>query len=169
LKIYLRTQIFYNQYANRIKTMLQLDDLDKTILELLQKNGRASHVEIARQLKVGHTRVRDHILRMEEAGVITGYRAVINPQVLGYGIHCAILVEVDQQHNFDTFVEDLMAMDEVVEVVNLTGEYDVIIRIWTHDLAHLRDVLYNKIGTLPAHVRTLSNMVLDHRQKHLGI
>lgn len=149
--------------------MLPLDNLDKKVLALLQKNGRASHTEIARQLKVGHTRVRDRILRMEEAGVITDYRAVINPQVLGYGIHCAILIEVDQRHDFDTFVDDLMAMDEVVEVVNLTGEYDVIVRIWARDIAHLRDVLYNKISALPAHVRTLSNMVLDHRQKHLGI
>lgn len=149
--------------------MVQLDELDKKILALLQKNGRATHMEIARQLSVGHTRVRDRILRMEEAGVITGYRAVINPQVLGFGIHCVILVEVDQQHDFDTFVADLMKMDEVVEVVNLTGEYDVIVRIWARDLAHLRSVLYNEISTLPAHVRTLSNMVLDHKQKHLRI
>jgi DNA-binding Lrp family transcriptional regulator len=149
--------------------MLQIDELDKKILALLQKNGRASHMDMARRLKVGHTRVRDRILRMEESGAITGYRADINPQVLGYGIHCSILIEVDQRHDFDTFVEEVMAMDEVVEVVNLTGEYDIIIRIWARDIAHLRDVLYNKISALPAHVRTLSNMVLDHKQKHLGI
>ena len=59
--------------------MYKLDKLDRQILSILQKDGRASHVNIAKRLGVGHTRVRDRILRMEEAGVIEGYRAVINP------------------------------------------------------------------------------------------
>ena len=75
--------------------MSQLDALDLKILAILQKDGRTTHSEIARQLEVGHTRVRDHVLRMEEMGVITGYRVVVDPSVLGYNIQCMIHVEVD--------------------------------------------------------------------------
>ena len=149
--------------------MIDLDDLDKQILALLQKDGRMSHVQIARQLKVGHTRVRDRILRMEEAGVIAGYQAVINPLVLGYNIHCIIQIEVDQRKDFGAFVDAMMQMEEVVEVVNLTGEYDVTVRIWARDVTHLHDILYHKISELPAHLRTVSSMVLSHQQKHLGV
>ena len=60
----------------------ELDDLDKKILSILQEDGRASNVSVAREIGVGHTRVRDRILRMEEAGVIEQYRVVINPAVL---------------------------------------------------------------------------------------
>ena len=50
--------------------MYKLDKLDKQILNILQEDGRASHVNIARQLGVGHTRVRDRVLRLEQAGVL---------------------------------------------------------------------------------------------------
>ena len=149
--------------------MFQLDELDQQILKLLQEDGRASHVEIARQLEVGHTRVRDRIHRMEEAGVITGYVAQVDPLSLGYSIHAIIHVRVDQQEDFDEFANQLMQMDEVVEVFNITGEYDAIVRIWVKDFKHLRQFLYGAISELPAHQHTVSSMVLDNQVKSLTL
>lgn len=149
--------------------MFELDDLDKKILDMLQNDGRTTHVEIGRQLDVGHTRVRDRIHRMEAAGVITGYRATIDPLVLGYSIHCLIHVEVDQQKNFDLFAEKVITMDEVVEVANLTGQYDAIVRVWVRDVTHLRDFLYNKLSVLPEHQKTVSSIVLNQYDKPLGL
>lgn len=149
--------------------MVHLDELDRKILKLLQLDGRATHSEIARQLEVGHTRVRDHVLRMEEAGVIRGYRATINPIVLGFSIHCLVHVQVDQEEDFSDFMHQLLEMNEVVEVTNLTGEYDVIVRAWLKDTIHLRDFLYNKLSVLPAHNRTVSSIILDRKGKPLGI
>ncbi len=149
--------------------MHKLDELDKQILKLLQENGRYTHVEIARQLNIGHTRVRDHVLRMEEAGVIIGYRAIVDPLTLGYNIHCVIHVQMDQQEDYELFQQQLMAMDEVVEIINITGEFDMLVRIWTRDFRHLRDFLYNKISELPAHQKTVSSMILDHKIKSLNL
>ena len=149
--------------------MFQLDQLDQRILQILQHDGRATHVEIARQLGVGHTRVRDRIHRMEEAGVIAGYTARINPLALGYSIHAIIHVRVDQQEDFDDFANQLMQMNEVVEVFNITGEYDAIVRIWVKDFRHLRDFLYGAISELPAHQHTVSSMVLDNQIKSLTL
>ena len=149
--------------------MYQLDELDQRILKHLQQDGRATHVEIGRQLDVGHTRVRDRIHRMEEAGVITGYTAKIDPLALGYSIHAIIHVRVDQQENFDEFAAQLMQMNEVVEVFNITGEYDAIVRIWVKDFKHLREFLYGAISELPAHQHTVSSMVLDNQIKSLTL
>ncbi|MBN1220751.1 MAG: Lrp/AsnC family transcriptional regulator [Anaerolineae bacterium] len=149
--------------------MYKLDELDKQILMILQEDGRASHVNIAKRLGVGHTRVRDRILRMEEAGVITGYRAVIDPAKLGQGVLCIVQLKADQQFDFDEFVEQILEIDEVVDVANLTGEVDAHIRLWTRDVSHLRDILYNKLSVLPAHQSTNSTIVLKHWWKPLGL
>jgi len=146
-----------------------LDTLDRQILEILQVDGRASHVNIAKQVGVGHTRVRDRIMRMEEAGGITGYRAVINPAVLGYVVHCVVQLETDQRQDFEAFVAQLLQMEEVVEVSNVTGRVDAYIRIWGRDTAHLREILYNKLSTLPAHKSTNSAIVLEQWHKPLGL
>lgn len=149
--------------------MYELDDLDRQILTILQKDGRASHVNIARQLGVSHTRVRDRILRLEEAGVIEGYQAVINPIVIGHSVHCIVQMEVDQRMDFAELVEQLMQMDEVVEVTNLTGDVDAQIRVWARDITHLRDILYSKLSPLPAHKSTSSTIVLQQWRKPLGL
>ena len=149
--------------------MFKLDDLDRKILEILQKDGRASHVNIARQLGVGHTRVRDRILRMEEAGVIAGYRAVLNPAVLGQGVLCIVQLQTDQRMDFDKLINEILAIDEVVEVVNVTGEVDAHIRIWARDVPHLREILYDKLSLLPAHRSTNSTIVLKRWTKPLGL
>lgn len=149
--------------------MYKLDALDKQILEILQADGRASHVNIAEQVGVGHTRVRDRILRMEKAGVIKGYQAVIDPAVLGQGIHCIVQLEADQRMDFDSFVDQLLKIDEVVEVANLTGQVDAYIHVWARDIPHLRDILYNKLSVLPAHKSTTSSIVLRYWQKPLGL
>jgi DNA-binding Lrp family transcriptional regulator len=140
--------------------MYPLDALDKQILTILQRDGRTTHVEIGRLLNTSHTRIRDRVQRMEKAGVITGYRAVIDPSLLGYAIQCLVHVQVDQQADFEQFVQQLLELDEVVEVVNITGEFDVIVRIWARDFKHLRDFLYNKISAFPAHKQTVSNIIL---------
>jgi Lrp/AsnC family leucine-responsive transcriptional regulator len=148
--------------------LYELDELDKQILTILQQDGRASHVSIAKQLHTSHTRVRDRVLRLEEVGIIEGYRAVINPTVLGQGILCVVQVEVDQSMDFNEFVEQLLHIDEVIEVMNMTGPFDAQVQIWARDVPHLRDILYDKISVLAAHKSTTSTIVLQRWEKPLG-
>lgn len=149
--------------------MYKLDTLDRQILAILQEDGRASHVNIARQLGVSHTRVRDRVLRMEEAGVIEGYHGVINPAALGQGVMCIVQLEVDQRLDFEEMVAEILKFDEVVEVTNLTGDVDAHVRVWARDIPHLRDILYNKLSTLAAHKSTSSTIVLKQWRKPLGL
>jgi len=149
--------------------MYELDDLDKQIIKILQGDGRASNVSIAKRIGVGHTRVRDRILRMEESGVIEGYRVMINPLLLGYGILCIVQLKVDQGFDFAELITELLQIDEVVEVVNITGQFDAHIRIWAKDVTHLREILYDKLSRLPAHKSTSSTIVLKEFHKPLGL
>lgn len=149
--------------------MFELDELDRKILAILQEDGRASHVNIARRLGVGHTRARDRILKMEEAGVIAGYQVILNPVKLGHDVECIVQLEVDQRLDFEELARQLLQIDEVVEVINLTGPVDAHVRVWAKDIAHLREILYNKLSTLPAHKSTSSAIVLKQWKKSLGV
>jgi Lrp/AsnC family leucine-responsive transcriptional regulator len=149
--------------------MYELDTLDKQILEILQVNGRATHVDIAQQLSVGNTLVRNRIAKMEEVGVISGYQAVINPAMLGIDVMCIVKFMTDQGQNFDDLVTELLQIDEVVEVSNVTGEVDAHIRIWAKDITDLRHILYDKLSALPAHKSTNSTIVLKRWTKPLGL
>jgi DNA-binding Lrp family transcriptional regulator len=149
--------------------LYNLDELDRSILRILQEDGRASNVSIAKRVGVGHTRVRDRIIRMEEGGVIEGYKANINPVALGSGILCIVQLQVNQGLDFSEFVDELLALDEVVEIANITGQFDAHIRIWARDVGHLRDILYNKLSQLPAHQSTSSTIVLKRWEKSLKV
>ena len=126
-------------------------------------------MNIAKQLGVGHTRVRDRIIRMEQAGVIKGYQAEIDPAMLGQGVLCIVQLKARQELDFDEFIEQILQIEEVVDVANLTGDVDAHIRVWARDVPHLRDILYNKLSVLPAHQSTNSTIVLKHWQKPLGL
>lgn len=149
--------------------MYELDELDRQILTILQDDGRASNVSIAKKIGVGHTRVRDRIMRMEESGVIEGYRVQLNPVALGQGILCIVQLKTDQGFDFAELIDQLLTLEEVVEVVNITGEFDAHIRIWARDVAHLRDILYTRLSALPAHKSTSSTIVLKRWEKPLGL
>jgi Lrp/AsnC family transcriptional regulator for asnA, asnC and gidA len=148
--------------------LYKLDELDKQILTILQEDGRASNVSIAKKLGTGHTRIRDRILRMEKAGIIASYRAVVDPTKLGLVIPCTVQLKVDQSFDFDEVVNQLLSIDEVVEVANVTGEFDAHIQLWAKDVNHLRKILYDRLSTLPAHQSTNSAIVLERWQKPLG-
>ena len=84
-------------------------------------------------------------------------------------VHCVVQLETDQRQDFDAFVAQLLQMEEVVEVFNVTGRVDAYIRIWARDTAHLREILYNKLSALPAHKSTNSAIVLEQWHKPLGL
>jgi Lrp/AsnC family leucine-responsive transcriptional regulator len=106
---------------------------------------------------------------MEEAGLIEGYHAIINPLVLGRGILCIVQLKVDQSFDFDVLIEQLLQIEEVGEVSNITGEFDAHIRIWARDITHLHDILYNKLSAMPAHKSTNSTIILKRWMKPLGL
>ncbi len=149
--------------------MYKLDNLDRKILEILQEDGRASHVNIAKAVGVGHTRVRDRIIRMEDAGIIKGYQAIIDPTCLGHSVHCIVQLESNQGEDFEDFVQHLLEMEEVVAVNNVTGQADAFIHIWAKDIPHLRDIIYTKLSNHPAHKNTNSSIVLEAWRKPLGL
>ena len=140
--------------------MERLDDLDVQIIDILQAEGRIPVTHIGSSIGVPHTTVRDRIQRLEEEGVIEGYTAVINPAKVGYLISCLVHVTMEQKMELEETIAMLRGIDEVTEFLVLTGGTDIAVRIYARDIGHLRDIIYDKIKSIPGFLRSNTQVVL---------
>jgi len=149
--------------------MYKFDNTDIKILQILQTDVRLPLTQLSEQLGIPHGTVRDRIRKMEEAGVIECYTAILNPAKLGFLMNCLVQVTLDQQVENSLAVEALLKIKEVTEIQLLTGEVDAFVRIWAKDVEHLRQILYDKFTSIPGMVRTNTIIVLDTQSKPLPL
>lgn len=117
------------------------DEIDLSILRSFQENGRASLTTIAKRLGMALATVHRRVLRLRAAGVIKGFFARIDPQLLGYGVTAFVRLRAGDRHDLESRLAGLESFPEVEEVHLITGAYDVLIKLRAKDPAHLRQVL----------------------------
>ncbi|NPA98660.1 MAG: Lrp/AsnC family transcriptional regulator [Crenarchaeota archaeon] len=113
-----------------------IDDLDKRILELLLQDSRRSTRSIAKALNRPVSTVHDRIKRLERKGVIKGYTVVLDEKALGYQIKALILVNVVGRH-IEEVENDISRYDNVLTVLDITGEFDVALIAVFHNMDEL--------------------------------
>jgi Lrp/AsnC family transcriptional regulator for asnA, asnC and gidA len=119
---------------------IDLDDLDKSILKLLQKDAKLSFAELGRHLDIAETTVRFRVNRLVESGVITRFAALLDPIKVGLKVSGAILLKIDPAH-IDEACKQLIAFRETQYLLQSTGEYDVVSMILARDMEHLNDLV----------------------------
>jgi Lrp/AsnC family leucine-responsive transcriptional regulator len=115
-----------------------LDAYDTRILAELQADARLSMAELGRRVHLSQPAVTERVRKLETAGVITGYRATINLNALGYGIRAIIRVG---RAEYARVVKLIQQTPEVVSAYNVTGEDGWILEIAVIDVGHLDAVL----------------------------
>ena len=121
-------------------TEIEMDELDKNILKLLQKDARLSFAEIGRNLGIAETTARFRVNRLLESGIITRFAAVLDPEKIGFKVGGAILLKIDPAH-LEEACKQLIAFEETQYLFRSTGEYDVVSMIWAHDMEHLNELV----------------------------
>ncbi|WP_285114771.1 Lrp/AsnC family transcriptional regulator [Leifsonia sp. fls2-241-R2A-40a] len=122
------------------------DNTDRTLLAELQRDGRQSIAELARTVHMSNSAVADRVRRLEEAGVISGYRAVVDPERLGYGILAYLRLRYPSSQYKP--LHDLLAdIPEVVEAHHVTGDDCFILKVVATSMRHLEQVS-GRVGTL---------------------
>jgi Lrp/AsnC family leucine-responsive transcriptional regulator len=113
-----------------------LDDVDWRLLELLQQDGRLTFRELGRRVSLSASAVTERVRRLEEAGVITGYRAVVAPDRLGLPIEAVVQVRV---RSLDTprFRETVLAEPAVLDADHVTGADCWVLRVVCRSMAEL--------------------------------
>jgi|NGEPerStandDraft_6_1074524.scaffolds.fasta_scaffold254062_1 DNA-binding Lrp family transcriptional regulator len=121
-------------------TQIELDDVDKRILELMQLDARVSFAELSRKLDVAEATVRFRVKRLTDNGVITRFVALLDPAKVGFGVSGAILLKIDPAY-LEEACKQLEVFDETLYLFQSTGEYDVVSVILARDMVHLNDLV----------------------------
>ena len=122
------------------------DATDWRILEALQREGRATYAELARAVSMSASAVTERVRRLEEAGVIAGYTAVVVPERLGLPILAFVRLRYPTG-NYKPFHDLVEVTPEILEAHHVTGDDCFIIKVAARSMRHLEEVS-GRIGAL---------------------
>lgn len=156
--------------------MMKLDDRDLEILRILQGDGKASAREIAERLGCPVTTIYSRIRRLEELGVIRGYKAILDARRLGRPTTAFILASfayrtpgiretLDQRE----IAREISRFQEVQEVHIITGDWDILIKVKARDVAEIGRFVVDKLRMVRGIEKTLTCMVFDTAKETLDV
>src|SRR5438552_7550990 len=125
--------------ANR-NDLPRLDDTDRKILGELSADGRVSFAELGRRVNLSSPAVAERVQRLERAGVITGYRAEIDPRALGYQLTAIVRVK-PAPRQLDRIPELAARIPQVGECLRITGEDCFLLKVHLRSIDELGDLL----------------------------
>ncbi|MEO8671469.1 MAG: Lrp/AsnC family transcriptional regulator [Tahibacter sp.] len=151
-----------------------LDRADRRILEVLQRDGRITNAQLAEQVSLSASACLRRLQRLEKDGVITGYAALVDAQLVGLGLQAFVRVHL-ARHDSDSiaqFVERVGAADEVIACHALTGDMDYLLQVVVEDLDHfsrfLLDGLLNDAGVADVNSSFVLRTVKQTRALPIG-
>ena len=116
-----------------------IDRTDWRLLEELQRDGRASFADLARVVAMSPSAVAERVRRMEEAGVIAGYRAAVDPERVGLQVMAFVRLRYPTG-NYRPFHALLDSTPEIIEAHHVTGEDCFVLKVLTRSMRHLEEV-----------------------------
>ncbi|HEV8124494.1 MAG TPA: Lrp/AsnC family transcriptional regulator [Gemmatimonadales bacterium] len=139
-----------------------IDDIDRTILEIIRKNARVSNVEIARKVGMAPSAILERIRKLENKGVIEGYETRLSPKALGLGLLAFVFVKAQNDRAGESKTANaLVSIPEVLEVHHVAGEDCFLVKVRTADTESLGRLLREKFGKIPTITSTRSTIVLN--------
>jgi Lrp/AsnC family transcriptional regulator, leucine-responsive regulatory protein len=138
-----------------------MDELDSRIVDLLQRDGRATQLEISRTVGMSQPAVAERIRKLEDKGVITGYAARVDPAKLGKDITAFIGVSIEHPKYFEGFARKVLAMPEVLEAHRVAGQDSYILKVRTSNTKTLDTLLVETLRTISGVTRTHTTIVLS--------
>jgi len=143
--------------------MISMDRTDLKILEQLQRNGRQSHVELAERVGLSPTPCTRRVRRLEEAGIIRGYAAIIDAKRVGQNVTAFIQIKLERHTDeiVEHFRHTLEERPEVVAAHAMTGEMDFLLHVVVPDLDALGQFTLHQLLKLPGVRDVRSGLVLE--------
>mgnify|MGYP003624253539 FL=1 len=142
---------------------MELDSYDVQILNILQNEGRVSNQDLADRIRLSASPCLRRVRALEEAGLITGYRAFIDAKKLGLSLMALIHISMDQHtpERFSNFEGNIAAIPEVLECLLITGQdADYQLKIIVKDMDAYQELLLNRITRITGVTGVRSSFVL---------
>lgn len=143
-----------------------LDEVDGRILEILQNDSRKTIKEISHELGLTSTPVFERIKKLEKAGIIKQYVAILDNDKLGRKLHAFIDISIKDHSKvaIDSFVEDIIQHPEVQACYHITGVSDFLLKVLVEDVEKYNDFVLNKLSTVPNIGRVETRFSLSTRK-----
>jgi DNA-binding Lrp family transcriptional regulator len=148
--------------------LAKLDEKDLAILMLIQEDSKLTAKQISKKVNAPLTTVFAKMKRMEEQGVIRGYRALVAPEKLGAGTSAFILASVSYRSQTDgvpisqrTVAEEIAKFAEVQEVHIITGDWDLLVKLRAESVDAIGKFVVDKLRLISGLEKTLTCMVFE--------
>jgi Lrp/AsnC family leucine-responsive transcriptional regulator len=128
-----------------------LDNIDRHTLKALQKDGRKKNYELAKETGLAPSTMLDRVKKLEDKGIIKGYRAVMNPEKLGLkaqGFAC-ISLDRHQVKDIEILENEIKKISNVRACYHITGRFDYLLHVVALELGDLGDLIKEKLATIP--------------------
>ena len=153
------------------KTPKVLDRTDRRILECLQADGRISNVQLARKVNLTPTPCIERVKRLERHGYIRGYTALLDPALVDAAL--LVFVEIDLSHTspdaFRRFREEAVRLPEIQDCHLVSGNFDYLIKARVSDMKAYRELLGEKILSLPGVNGSRSYVVMEEIKETMNL
>jgi len=148
----------------KVKKSSQIDRIDSRIINILVENGRISITELAERAGISKTPCQLRLKRLMDNGIITGFRAVVNPQSMGFDHIAFTQIKLSDTREaalaeFNTAVKKIR---EVEECHMIASNFDYLLKVRTGDIKKYRMVLGEKISSLPYVTSTSTFVVMQN-------
>jgi Lrp/AsnC family leucine-responsive transcriptional regulator len=152
------------------QAMTQLDGFDLKMLDVLAVEGRISVTDLARRVGLSKSPVQARLKRLEDEGVIRGYRALVDPIRLGRDHVAFVEVKLSDTREaaLAAFNAGVLRVPEIEQCHMIAGSFDYLLKVRTGSMSAYRAVLAEKVSTLP-HVANTSTYVAMQAVKEEGI
>ncbi len=149
----------------------RLDKTDRRILAELQRNCRISNVALARKVNLSPTPCLERVRKLERDGFVRSYTAVLDPHRLDAGL--LVFVEISLTRTspdvFQDFREAVVAVPEVLDCHLVSGNFDYLIKARVRDMAAYRELLGDKLLSLPGVSASRSYVVMEEIKETLAL
>lgn len=142
---------------------MKLDDLDKKILQVLQKNSKITNKKLSDQLNLSVTAIYERIKRLERNKVISDYVALVKPENVerSFMVLCQIKLLQHTKSYMLKFETEVAKLPEVMECYHVSGEYDYNLKVRVKDMEAYREFMVTKLTTLEHIGSTQSTFIIS--------
>ena len=144
-----------------------MDRIDYNILTQLQNDGRMSNKELAAAVGLAPSSCLERVRKLQDRGVITGYKARVNVRALGIGLQAFVAVQLAKHARdfVDDFRQHVMGLPEVVALYHVAGQDDFLVHVAVRDAEHLRNLTLDAFTTRLEVARLNTSLVYEYVQQ----
>lgn len=142
---------------------VKLDPTDKKILEILQANSNITNAQLAIEIGLSPAPTLERVKKLENAGVLRSYHAVVDPAAVGMGVSTFVTVSLKghNKDNIERFIKAIKEIEEVVECHHVTGQADFILKIVAPDIPAYQKLMLEKVSNIEVVDNLQSTIILS--------